>query len=153
MKMQQRGFTLVELVVVITILGILAAFAVPRFLALDGRARIASVQALGGSLRSAAALAHSMARVNGQMGATGSITMDGATVNLVWGYPAATAAGIGSTIQDTTGFTTAAGPPFNFIRSGATGTTPANCNVTYAAPTASGTAPTITVSATLATDC
>ena len=153
MKNAQRGFTLIELVVVIVILGVLAAFAVPRFAALDSKARIAAVQTLGGSVRSAAALAHGLAIANGQTGATGTIAMEGATINLVFGYPAATAACIQATLQDTTGFTTTAGPPFNFAKTGANGTTPANCNVTYAAAASTGSAPTITVSATLATDC
>ena len=43
-KKAQTGFTLIELVVVITILGILAAFAVPRFASLEGQARLAATQ-------------------------------------------------------------------------------------------------------------
>ena len=53
MKVSARrgGFTLIELVVIITILGILAAFAIPRFMSLEARARMASRDSLAGSLR------------------------------------------------------------------------------------------------------
>jgi MSHA pilin protein MshA len=138
-----RGFTLIELVVVITILGILAAFAVPRFLSLDKQARYAAMQGLGGSVRSAASLVHSYALATGQTGATGTITMEGTSIDLVHGYPAATAAGIGATLQDATGFTIVAGPPYQFQKTGAA--TPANCRVSYAAPAATNTAPTILI--------
>ncbi len=59
-RIEQGGFTLIELVVVITILGILAAFAVPRFASLEGQARLAATQALAGSVRSGAALSHAL---------------------------------------------------------------------------------------------
>jgi MSHA pilin protein MshA len=53
---QQRGFTLIELVMVIVILGILAAVAIPRFVDLRGDASTASTQGVAGALASAAAI-------------------------------------------------------------------------------------------------
>ena len=137
-KSASRGFTLVELVVVITILGILAAFAVPRFLSLDAKAREAAVQGLAGSVRSAAALSHSLYLV----APASPVTMDGTTITMTNQYPAASAAGIQATLVDTTGFSITAGPPFVFTKDGAA--TPANCSVSYAAA-AAGASPTILV--------
>jgi MSHA pilin protein MshA len=56
--MRPRGFTLIELVIVITVLGVLAAFAIPRFISVDSNARIAAVNSLAGALESAAALGY-----------------------------------------------------------------------------------------------
>jgi prepilin-type N-terminal cleavage/methylation domain-containing protein len=56
MKSTQQGFTLIELVMVIVILGILAATAIPRFVNLSSQARQASVEGLAGSISSAFAI-------------------------------------------------------------------------------------------------
>jgi MSHA pilin protein MshA len=134
----QKGFTLIELVVVITILGILAAFAFPRFAALETEARAATVDGLGGSLRSATALAHSMSLVQGS---PATINMEGQTIVMTFGYPDND--DIDDTLTDYTGFTLGAGPPISFTPTGAA--SPANCQVTYAEAAAAGGQPTIVV--------
>jgi MSHA pilin protein MshA len=130
----QRGFTLIELVVVITILGILAAFAVPRFASLERQARIAAVTALGGSVRASASLAHSLWLTNGQVS---PVTMENQTITLVNGYP--NLATIDDTLADVSGFTYTPATGV-FQSNGVAG----NCRITYAEAAAAGDAPGVT---------
>ncbi|HDI3247326.1 TPA: type II secretion system protein [Vibrio cholerae] len=92
---RQGGFTLIELVVVIVILGILAVTAAPRFLNLQGDAREASLQGLKGAIDGAAGIVYGKAAVSGlDKTPTGSVD----SIDIVFGYPAATPAGIGAAV-------------------------------------------------------
>jgi len=83
---RRTGFTLVELVVVITILGVLAAFAIPRFMNLQGAARQAALTGMLGSMRSAATLANSVSRTR-QLAPNAPIQMEGAAISMFNRYP------------------------------------------------------------------
>jgi MSHA pilin protein MshA len=141
---KQSGFTLIELVVVIVILGILAVVALPRFSDMSSSARTAAVKGMEGAVRSAATIAHAQALATNQTGATGSVTMEGQTVNTVWGYPDATVNGIPKALNDpdNNGFDTSTAGQIQFKGTGTGATTVPNCRVNYTAAT-STTAPTI----------
>ena len=141
-KIEQRGFTLIELVVVITILGILAAFAVPRFASLEGQARVAATQALAGSIRSGASLAHALWLAQGDPAST-SVTMEGQTVAMVFGYPTAAATGIDVTLVEFTGFGASGAGPRLFTKTTPSGSAITNCQVSYSPPVAANGAPSV----------
>ncbi|GGP47545.1 PilD processed protein [Shewanella saliphila] len=87
MQKQQRGFTLIELVVVIIILGILAVVAAPKFINLKSDAVIANLNGLQGALKSANTLVYSKAVLAGQEKLDpGSVTLNGSAVSTTLGY-------------------------------------------------------------------
>lgn len=95
-KKAQQGFTLIELVVVIVILGILAVTAAPKFIDLTSDARFSVMKGVEGSIEGAVSLAQSKAIIDSQLDATGEILIGGTYYALVHGYPAAEAAGTGA---------------------------------------------------------
>ncbi|XOZ33820.1 type II secretion system protein [Halomonadaceae bacterium KBTZ08] len=98
MQRGNSGFTLIELVMVIAILGILSAFALSRFAALDAEANRAKIQSAKGAIESVTSLAHSVCQIKSdcdpQAESGESITMEGQTITMAYGYPNSTNAGI-----------------------------------------------------------
>ncbi|KYN25341.1 MSHA biogenesis protein MshA [Vibrio cidicii] len=129
---RQGGFTLIELVVVIVILGILAVTAAPRFLNLQGDARDATLKGLQGAIQGAMGISYGKAAIKGieskQYVAASATVTSIDNIPYSFGYPIATSAGIGSTIEQSG----------EFVELSTTGSVGTNATIVYGIANYSG---------------
>ncbi len=127
---RSAGFTLIELVIVIVILGILAVTAAPKFLNLQGDARESTLKGMKAAMESSASIVYSKAAIKGlETATTGSVSSGSTTITIANGYPTADANGIGATLDISAGdwSVSSASKTYSMTPTGA----PSSCTVTY----------------------
>lgn len=90
----QKGFTLIELIIVIVVLGILAVTAAPQFVNFSSDARASTLKGLEGSIKAANQVVLGRASLDDALEGEDTVTVKGSTVNTIFGYPKAAADGI-----------------------------------------------------------
>ncbi len=131
---KNAGFTLIELVIVIIVLGILAATAVPKFINLQDDAKESALKGAEAAIHSAANIVYSKAAIDGVEGEKDSEVKDGSvTIQTVYGYPEAIDSGIYNAIE-LSGFkhkANAGTPKTMTFWQGDASTAPSTCIITY----------------------
>ncbi len=140
MNQQPQGFTLIELIMVIVILAILSAFAVPKFSDFDSQAKRAAQDGIIASLESSARIAYAACLADASCNhraASSTVVVDGSTITLAFGYPAATNTGITQMVDLDTSISSihTTGPNITTL------TLSSGCDITYSEPVSTLTPP------------